>query len=477
MPIRSVKLYSIALIIGDFVTLLAAFVLAYVLRVQFDNRPLLNDVYAIDFLLTSLALIPLWIAVFMTLGLYRSNVYNRRLTEYGKLIEGCLIGILIIIGFAFVFDEPIFPARLVPFYAFLGALLFLLIERESLRQLREVMYRYGRGIRRVLIIGTSDAIADIAANIGDTKKSGYKVVAIASPKKLLPKNYKGRHYSVLNSALKDLEHLKITTIVQTDLYDSSERNQAILHAAQANHIAYSFIPGEPEFYSGKNTVDVFLGYPVISVHQTPLIGWGVIAKRIFDLIATTLIAIILSPLLLIVVILQKILNPGPILFVNKRLGLYAKPFGLYKFRSMSQKYGGDAIKAFQKMGRPDLIEEYKINRKIVNDPRVTPFGKFLRATSIDELPQLINVFKGDISLVGPRPILPDELHFYKGRGALLHSVKPGITGLWQVSGRSDLSFDQRVELELYYAQNWSFWLDIKILFKTISAVFNKSGAR
>lgn len=128
------------------------------------------------------------------------------------------------------------------------------------------------------------------------------------------------------------------------------------------------------------------------------------------------------------------------------------------------------------MGRDDLAEEYERNRKVVKDPRITTFGRFLRASSLDELPQLFNVFRGELSLVGPRPILPQELYLYKGRGALLHSVKSGVTGLWQVSGRSNLAFDKRVELELYYAQNWSFWLDIKILLKTIPALFKKGSA-
>ena len=145
---------------------------------------------------------------------------------------------------------------------------------------------------------------------------------------------------------------------------------------------------------------------------------------------------------------------------------------------MSSKYGSkDAAEEFRAMGREDLAQEYEKHRKVKNDPRITRLGRFLRATSIDELPQLLNVIRGDMSLVGPRPILPQELTFYQGRGALLHSVKPGLTGLWQVSGRSDLSFQKRVELELYYAQNWSFWLDIKILFKTIGVLLHKTGAR
>jgi len=145
---------------------------------------------------------------------------------------------------------------------------------------------------------------------------------------------------------------------------------------------------------------------------------------------------------------------------------------------MAKKYGKkDAAVEFRTMGRDDLAREYDKNRKVKNDPRITGFGNFLRITSLDELPQLFNVLRGDLSLVGPRPILPQEANFSPGRTALLHSVKSGVTGLWQVSGRSNLSFDERIELELFYAQNWSFWLDIKILFKTIGVVLNKRGAK
>jgi lipopolysaccharide/colanic/teichoic acid biosynthesis glycosyltransferase len=160
------------------------------------------------------------------------------------------------------------------------------------------------------------------------------------------------------------------------------------------------------------------------------------------------------------------------------LSRFSQPIGLIKFRSMGAQYGSkDAAEEFRAMGREDLALEYEKNRKVDNDPRITPFGRFLRATSIDELPQIFNVLKGDLSLVGPRPILPQEVKLAKGRTALLHSVKSGMTGLWQVSGRSELNFDDRIELELFYAQNWTFWLDIKILFKTVLVVLKGRGAK
>jgi exopolysaccharide biosynthesis polyprenyl glycosylphosphotransferase len=478
MLTRNARLYSIALILGDFLTLLAAFTLAYVVRVQFDSRPLVAQIHGVEFIYSALTLIPFWILAFATLGLYDSKVYARRLTEIGRLFIGSIIGILIVLGYSFVMDEPIFPARLVAVYAFIGSFVSLVVAREIIRQVRTLLFRYGRGVSRVLIIGTSEAVADIAMQLDDTRHSGYHIAAIAGPKRIVPPMFEGRHFSKVEEALTHLKQMRITTIVQTDLYDSSERNQLIMSAAQSHHIGYNFIPGEPEFYSGKNDIDVFLGYPVITVHQTPLVGWGEVVKRLFDIVVTGIAVIILSPLILLLIILQKIFNPGPIFYRANRLTRYSTPFGMLKFRSMRPEFGSkDAVQDFIDMGMPELAEEYRVNRKILSrpDPRITPFGHFIRKTSLDELPQLFNVLKGDLSLVGPRPIEPIELPNYKGRGSLLLSVKSGITGLWQVSGRNDLAFDKRVELELYYAQNWSFWLDIKILLKTPGALLRRRG--
>jgi exopolysaccharide biosynthesis polyprenyl glycosylphosphotransferase len=478
MPSRNAKFYSLLLLIADVLALIIAFSIAYILRVQNDPRPLLVPVYAKTYVLTFLAIMPFWIATYASLGLYASTTYNRRLVEWAKIAIGTLIGILLVIGYEYVAEDRVFPARLVAAYALVGSFVLLLLEREIMRALRSLMFRIGRGTSRVLIIGNSSATKDIARELAETKKSGYRVVAMNCPARLVPNELSVEHFIDTEAALESIKRLHITTIIQTDLYDSSERNQRVLSAAQTNHINYSFIPGEAEFYSGKNTVDVFLGYPMISVSQTPLIGWGAIAKRIFDAIISLLLVVILSPVILLLIVLQKIFNPGPVFYVSKRLSQFSKPVQLIKFRSMSAKYGKkDAADEFIEMGREDLAVEYRRNRKVKHDPRVTHFGNFLRATSLDELPQIFNVLRGDLSLVGPRPILPQEVAFSEGKAALLHSVKSGVTGLWQVSGRSELSFDERIELETFYAQNWSFWLDIKILFKTIAVVIRKQGAR
>lgn len=478
MPSKNTKFYSLILILCDIITLLAAFSVAYIVRVQYDPRPLLATVYAHEYFIAFLIITPLWVLIFASLGLYHASTYNRRLVEWSKVAIGSFVGILLVIGWEYVNETTIFPARLVAAYALVASFAFIVFERELLRIARGLLFYFGRGVSRVLVIGNSAATRDIADSLSHTHKSGYKIVAIAGPAKVVPPGLDVQHYTSVESALKHVKDLNITTIIQTDLYDSGERNQRILGTSQVNHISYSFIPGEPEFYTGKNTVDVFLGYPMISVSQTPLIGWGAMAKAVFDRVVAFILLILLSPVFLLLIVLQVIVNPGPIFYVSKRLSQFSKPVQLIKFRSMSSKYGKkDAAEEFRAMGREDLAKEYETHRKVTNDPRITRFGAFLRATSLDELPQIINVLRGDLSLVGPRPILPQEVKFSRSRTALLHSVKSGVTGLWQVSGRSNLSFEERIELELFYAQNWSFWLDIKILFKTIGVVLRKKGAK
>ncbi len=477
---KNTKLYSLVLVVADFIILLAAFTIAYLIRVRIDNRPLVNPVFAYDYIVMALSIIPFWIIVFASLGLYSSPVYNRRLAEWGRIAIGSVIGILVVIGWEYVTGKIFFPARLAALYALIASFALVLIGRELLRALRSLAFRYGYGISRVLIIGETAATAEIAEHLSATNQSGYKIVGMATPKQYVPYRRGIIHYHDIESALRSIKAQQVDTIIQTDLTGYEGYNDKILSAAQINHVRYSFIPGEPEFYTGKNTVDVFLGYPMISVSQTPLIGWGSIVKRIFDLVFSVLLLIVLSPVFLLLIILQQIFNPGPVLFKHERLTRYSKPFYIYKFRSMIWRYcGPDAAKIFRDMGREDLAKEYEKNFKVEHDPRITPFGNFLRKSSLDELPQLLNVIKGDLSLVGPRPIPKFELDtkFNELHGALLLSVKSGITGLWQVSGRNNLTNEQRAQLELWYVQNWSFWLDIKIMFKTIKVVLSKAGAR
>jgi len=195
-------------------------------------------------------------------------------------------------------------------------------------------------------------------------------------------------------------------------------------------------------------------------------------KRVIDVILASIALILLSPLFAIIAIAIKIDSKGPVFFEHKRIGKNGKIIKLYKFRSMVIN-AEELIKSFT----PEQMKEYKENYKLTNDPRITKVGKFLRKTSLDELPQLINIINGDLSIIGPRPVVADELEKYGVNKDKFLSVTPGLTGYWAANGRSNTTYEQRMEMELYYIDNLSLKMDIKVFFKTILSVVKKEGAR
>ena len=195
-------------------------------------------------------------------------------------------------------------------------------------------------------------------------------------------------------------------------------------------------------------------------------------KRVIDVILASVALILLSPLFAIIAIAIKIDSKGPVFFAHKRIGKNGKIIKLYKFRSMVIN-AEELIKSFT----PEQMRDYKENYKLTNDPRITKVGKFLRKTSLDELPQLINIINGDLSIIGPRPVVADELEKYGVNKDKFLSVTPGLTGYWAANGRSNTTYEQRMEMELYYIDNLSLKMDIKVFFKTILSVLKKEGAR
>ena len=195
-------------------------------------------------------------------------------------------------------------------------------------------------------------------------------------------------------------------------------------------------------------------------------------KRVFDIIFSLIGLVLLSPIFLIISIIIKLDSKGPVFFVHSRIGEKGKPIGIYKFRTMVNN-AEDLIKSFT----PEQKEEFERSYKLENDPRITKVGDFLRKTSLDELPQILNILKGELSIIGPRPIVQSELDKYEDNKDKFLSVRPGLTGYWAANGRSDTSYEERMQMELYYVDNMSFKLDVKIFFKTIFAVLKKEGAR
>lgn len=197
------------------------------------------------------------------------------------------------------------------------------------------------------------------------------------------------------------------------------------------------------------------------------------AKRLFDIVCAALATVVLSPFFLVIAIIIKAEDPkGPVFFAHQRIGMYGKTIRIYKFRSMVSN-AEELIEHFT----PEQRKEYEENYKLENDPRITKIGNFLRKSSLDELPQLLNILSGTLSIVGPRPVVHNELEKYGAMQEKFLSVKPGLTGYWQANGRSDTTYDERMAMELYYADNCSFLLDIKIIFKTITVVLTGQGAK
>jgi exopolysaccharide biosynthesis polyprenyl glycosylphosphotransferase len=463
-------IYRLVLLLGDFLALVAAFVGAYLLRVTFDARPLVEQVPAFTYLGLFLALVPFWLLMFGMMGLYSQNIYEKRFSELGRLLVGSFVGFLFVVTAEFVLDQAIFPARLVPVYGFVLAFIFLVIFRNVIRAVRHILYGYNIGISQVLLVGDTEITRELVTNLSNSRRSGYKVVGVVGTK-----SYPGvKTYPSFAEAVKKIGRPRINGIFQTELYSKSARNNEILTFAQEQHTAYRFVPGNTELFVGNIDVELFQSsIPVIAVHQTALIGWGRIVKRIFDFGVSLFLLIVLSPLFALITLLIFIFDPGPIFFTQKRITRYNSRFKLYKFRTSKKKYTCSPEEGFAKMGRPDLLKQYRENGDFLpNDPRFTKVGHFLRITSLDELPQLFNILRGDISLVGPRALVPEELELAKAKQRIV-SVKSGLTGLAQVSGRRDISFDERRKLDLFYVQNWSFWLDLTILVKTLRFIIYK----
>jgi len=473
--------YNACLMVGDFLALVAAFVLAYVLRVKFDfglDHAPIGPSSGRTFIGVFLLVLPFWILIFALLGLYNSNIYEKRFKEAGRLLMGSFIGLMLVIFLNFMSDKPLFPARLVPIYGFAFGFILLVIFRNLARFIKGQLFGFDRGLTRVVLVGNTQMTRELVGALVHSRRSGYKVVGVVGGK-IAVDNYKVPLYHTFDEFLEANKGANLHGIIQTELYADESKNAKILTFAQQHHVGYRFVPGNTELFVGNIEVELFRGsIPVITVRQTTLFGWGRIVKRASDLVLASLLLLLAAVPMLVIVIIQLLSGTGSVFFRQERLTRFDQKFKVFKFRSQYQKYDGTTPEqAFEMMGRPELSKTYRENGDYMkDDPRITPLGRFLRATSLDELPQLFNVLRGDISFVGPRALIPQELAAYSKRHTIL-SVKSGLTGLAQVSGRRNISFDERRQLDLYYVQHWSLWLDIVILLKTVRAVLFGSGAK
>lgn len=471
-------IYNLALVVGDSLAVLTALSIAYILRVSISHKALITPIHAYTYLIISITLLPFWILIFALLGLYNQRHYENRFSELGRLVVASFIGILFVISYSYIENVAVFPARLVAFYDFILVAFIVFVFRSVARGLQRELFSYGIGINYVLLVGDTRTTHLLVESLSNTAITGYKIVGVVGGIKHPLQN--NRNYPVFSSfaeAVHELDTNKLHTIIQTELYAATERNDEILTFSQEKHIAYRFVPGNSELFIGNIQVDLFHSIPIIAVHQTALVGWGRIVKRFIDIIFGSILLIVASPFMLIIGVLVKLSDGGPIFFRQERLSRFDSKVNIFKFRTLKVAYNGMLPEdAFLKMGRPALAEQYRsFGDQIPNDPRISKLGHWLRMTSLDELPQLFNVVRGDISLVGPRALVAYELNKSPQKNLIL-SVKSGLTGLAQISGRRDISFEERRKLDLYYVQNWSFWNDMVILIKTIWIIVFHKGA-
>lgn len=469
---RSELLFAVLQIPVDYVMLVVSFVLAYFIR-EGSGKPFAVELPGYTYLTIMLGFLPLWLIIFASVGLYRIRADRSNLVDIGKVIAACSAGVMILIVAEFFSVTPVFPAKIIPIYGFLFSIILIGLGRLILGVIQRVVASYGIGVYRVLFIGGGRAAVELKASLKKLKRRYIVVESVASLASIDQQRLR---------AIKS--NREIDMIMVADTKASEKELVDILTFCQLAHIRYQFAPTLSGLYTSKIISHKFGSIPVLELQPTPLEGWGRVAKRFFDVFFTTIITIISLPLQIAIYLMIKITDPGPAFYAHECYGRGGKKIKVLKFRTMKSEYclgpkfGGRTIEEVLQKLPKDKAEEFRKTAKIKDDPRVGRLGRIMRKTSLDEIPQLYNVLKGDLSLVGPRALPESELELAGGKDSLARvvAIRPGITGLWQASGRNDLAYPDRIKLNLYYIENWSLWFDIRIIFKTIwQIVFRPNG--
>jgi len=426
-------------------------------EVQFVDNGLLQPYD--DYLGYVARLIPIMLLAFVTMGLYQ--VHDRRtwIQRLLRIFLGVTAGIFAVLLAFLVKDEFLIP-RATILYAWVIGTVAVFFARTAVQAIQRVLYRRGVGVRRIAYITDRPEQSLMRSAIS----RGIRLTPIACADVVPPFLALERFDGVLLGAT-------LTTTLRHQI-----REYCLEH-----HYSFLLAPDSLMQFSADIEVSALGRQLLLEVRPTPLEGWGRIVKRLFDIVAGIALTILSIPVYLAAAIIIRIADPGPVFYVHRRIGRNGKEIGVLKIRSMYLKYstgrGYDGDAAFQNLlaSDPDLHEEWHANFKLKKDPRIIPAMRIFRKTNLDELPQFINVVAGELSLVGPRAIIPAEVPKYGSVAGILFSVRPGLTGLWQVSGRNDISYEERVAIDEEYIMHWSFWRDVRIMFKTAWVVLQDIG--
>ena len=463
----------------DFLMAVGGLLIGYKLRLDWGvipgldlSRSSANLLPLDDYFQLSLLFAGFLIAVFALFGLYQLRNTEGPLHEAKNVAKHSLIWILVVMAYFFITRKLAF-SRLVLGYGVIVTVLLVMIARLVLRKVEKWFLEANIGRRNVLLLGANK----ISQHLGKAleKDPHYNLVGYLSEKSARLDHLK--FLGSLKELARTIRRYKVDCVILTTQNLSEVQDHEVLEFCRQNHVEYRFVPDILEVERSNVNIEPLGGFPLIELKPTSLDGWGRIAKRTVDVIGSGLGLILLSPLFLVIALGIKWDSKGPVFFTRLedgspafRVGMGGEKFRFVKFRTMKHNthHLRDELSTQSHRKGPLM--------KIKNDPRITKFGSFLRHTSLDELPNLWNVFRGDMSLVGPRPHLPEEVAHYDAHHQFLLTIKPGITGLGQVSGRSDLDFEEEARLDSYYIKHWSIFLDLKILFKTLLVVVNRKAA-
>jgi len=467
-------LLSKGIVLVDILLINIAFVASYWVRYELQWFRAVDPAYYAPlrvYVPFALGLTALLLVSYRLNGVYSSRRGASWFDEVYALINGTAIGIVVMVAITF-FYHPRYYSRLLFIYTGVLVIVLLSFARLVRRGVWRWLRRKGIGVDRVLIVGAGEVGRAVMSSIMAQPGLGYQVVGFVDDDPAKGRKDLGRFKALgpIDNLPRLIREKDVDEVIITLPWMDYRKVVSIIRQCERDGVRPLIVPDLFQLSLSHVDVDDLGGVPVLSVREVSISGWNLALKRTLDLSIALVGSILLLPLFIAIAIAIKLDSPGPILFKQVRVGKGGRPFVLYKFRSMHQ----GAEEELSKLA--ELNEAEGPIFKIRNDPRLTRVGRFLRRTSLDELPQFYNVLRGEMSIVGPRPALPSEVERYQEWHKKRFKALPGMTGLWQVSGRSDLPFDEMCLLDIYYVESWSLLLDIKILFKTIPAVLLGRGA-
>jgi exopolysaccharide biosynthesis polyprenyl glycosylphosphotransferase len=461
----------IFLILADIVMISVSFIGAYYLRfkiVPFLAPSMVPEIE--EYLRILVFILIVWMAIFEMFRLY-SQKRGTMVDEAGSVFGAVTVAALSLLGFLFLY-RGLWFSRQVLIYAWALSLVLLTLPRFLVDWFQSYLYSRGVRIKKTLIIGAGDMGQALAAKITGNPGLGFRIVGFLDddPEKLGMELCGFKVLGGISLAKEMIKKTGVKEVVIATTKIPQARVLDLITECEREMVEFKIVPGILEIMASRVDTDEVAGIPIVTISEIRLKGLNAVVKRSTDLLFSLILLILLSPLFLLLALLIKITSPGPVFFMQERVGRDGKRFMMFKFRSMV----ADAEKLLSKIRHLSEVEGHIFKMK--KDPRVSAVGRFMRKLSLDELPQLINVFVGEMSLVGPRPPIPAEVEKYSLWHMKRLRTAPGITGLWQVSGRSELPFEDMVRLDVYYIENWSLWLDINILLRTIPTVLFTRGA-